>query len=212
MIRWARDRGPAALPPPGPLPLPGRPRRGKPFRVLLLGGARSGKSATAERLLAARERVEYVATGPLPDAADPEWADRVRLHRQRRPAHWTTLETLELAGVLAGPGLTPARLAVPVLVDCLSTWLAGVMEQAGLWAGAPGAGKELAERTEALLAAWRSTRRQVVAVSNEVGAGVVPATASGVRFRDELGVLNARVAAECEQVWLCTAGIARRIR
>ncbi len=206
MSRWGRDRGPAPLRPPGPLPLPGRPRRGRPFRVLILGGARSGKSVTAERLLAARDRVEYVATGPVPDASDPEWADRVRLHRQRRPAHWTTRETLDLEGVLAGSETTP------VLVDCLSTWLAGVMEEAGLWAGEPGAGKKLAERVDGLLDAWRSTRRHVVAVSNEVGSGVIPATASGVRFRDELGILNARIAAECEQVWLCTAGIARRLR
>lgn len=195
--------------------------------MLILGGARSGKSVTAERMLAARDQVDYVATGPLPDAGDPEWADRVRLHRQRRPAHWTTLETLELEGVLTGAGLTYARLAVPVLVDCLSTWLAGVMEEAGLWAGEHSAGRHsigehsageqsagerVAERVDGLLGAWRSTRRHVVAVSNEVGSGVVPATASGVRFRDELGVLNARVAAESEQVWLCTAGIARRLR
>jgi adenosylcobinamide kinase / adenosylcobinamide-phosphate guanylyltransferase len=212
MTRWACDRSPSPLPLPGLLPLPGRPRRGKPFRVLILGGARSGKSVTAERLLAARDRVDYVATGPVPDASDPEWADRVRLHRQRRPAHWTTLETLDLEGVLAGTGMAPARLATPVLVDCLSTWLAGVMAETGLWDGAPGADKKLADRVTGLLEAWRSTRRHVVAVSNEVGSGVVPATASGVRFRDELGVLNARVAAECEQVWLCTAGIARRIK
>ena len=57
-----------------------------------------------------------------------------------------------------------------------------------------------------------ATASRVVAVSNEVGSGVVPATASGGRFRDELGVLNTRIAAECEQVWLCTAGIARRLR
>lgn len=114
--------------------------------------------------------------------------------------------------MLTGAGLTYARLAVPVLVDCLSTWLAGVMEEAGLWAGEHSAGERVAERVDGLLGAWRSTRRHVVAVSNEVGSGVVPATASGVRFRDELGVLNARVAAESEQVWLCTAGIARRLR
>ena len=212
MSRRTRDRGPAPLRAAGPLPLPGRPRRGRAFRVLVLGGARSGKSVTAERLLAGRDRVEYVATGPVPDASDPEWADRVRSHRQRRPAHWTTRETLDLESVLAGPGLPAARPATPVLVDCLSTWLAGAMEEAGLWAGAPGADKKLADRVDGLLAAWRSTRRHVVAVSNEVGSGVVPATASGVRFRDELGMLNTRIAAECEQVWLCTAGIARRLR
>jgi len=105
-----------------------------------------------------------------------------------------------------------ARLATPVLVDCLSTWLAGVMEECGLWEGAPDADKQLAERVDGLLDAWQATRRHVVAVSNEVGSGVIPGTVSGVRFRDELGVLNARVAAECEQVWLCVAGIAQRLR
>jgi len=65
---------------------------------------------------------------------------------------------------------------------------------------------------DGLLHAWTSARRIVVAVSNEVGSGIVPATVSGGRYRDELGRLNALVAAECEQVWLCTAGIARRLR
>ena len=210
MIRLVRDGDPRPLAAPGALPLPGRPRRGKPFRVLVLGGARSGKSVTAERMLAAREQVDYVACGPTVDGADPSWSERVRVHQERRPAHWTTLETLDVAGVLAE--MPPARQAVPVLVDCLSTWLAGVMDDCGLWAGAAGADKELASHVGALLDAWRSTRRQVVAVSNEVGSGVVPATVSGGRFRDELGTLNARVAAECEQVWLCVAGIPRRIR
>lgn len=206
-MRTDPGRGPAPLPRSGLLPWPGRPRRGKPFRVLILGGARSGKSVTAERLLSGRDQVDYLATGPVPDAADPEWAERIRLHQERRPAHWTTLETLELDRVLTG-----ARADVPVLVDCLSTWLAGVMAESGLWDGATGAGKKVAERVDGLVDAWRSTRRHVVAVSNEVGSGVVPATASGGRFRDELGVLNTRIAAECEQVWLCTAGIARRLR
>jgi adenosylcobinamide kinase/adenosylcobinamide-phosphate guanylyltransferase len=210
MIRLVRDGEPRPLAAPGALPLPGRPRHGKPFRVLVLGGARSGKSVTAERMLAERERVEYVACGPTADGTDPSWAERVRVHQERRPAHWTTMETLDVAGVLAET--PPARDAIPVLVDCLSTWLAGVMDDCGLWAEAPDADKEVASRVDELLDAWRSTRRHVVAVSNEVGSGVVPATVSGGRFRDELGTLNARIAAECEQVWLCVAGIARRIR
>jgi adenosylcobinamide kinase / adenosylcobinamide-phosphate guanylyltransferase len=182
-------------------------RRGRPFRVLVLGGARSGKSVTAERMLAGHDRVDYVACGPVADDTDPSWAERLRQHQARRPAHWTTLETLDVAAALAG-----GRPGVPVLVDCLSTWLAGVMDECGLWTGAPGADKELAARTDELLDAWRSTKRRAVVVSNEVGAGVVPGTASGVRYRDELGSLNARVAAECEQVWFCVAGIARRIQ
>jgi len=210
MIRLARDGDPGPLTAPGALPLPGRPRRGKPFRVLVLGGARSGKSATAERMLAAREQVDYVACGPAADGTDQAWSERVRVHQQRRPAHWTTLETLDVAGVLTA--MPSARQSVPVLVDCLSTWLAGVMDDCGLWAGAAGADKEVAARVDGLLDGWRSTRRQVVVVSNEVGSGVVPATVSGGRFRDELGTLNARIAAESEQVWLCVAGIARRIR
>jgi len=210
--RRARERLPGPLPSPGRLPLPGRPRHGKPFRVLILGGARSGKSVTAERLLAGRDRVDYVACGPLPSPADPEWADRVRQHQERRPPHWTTLETLDLESVLAGRPPGGRETAAPVLVDCLSTWLAGVMDECGLWAADQDADKTLAERVDGLLDAWRSTRRHAVAVSNEVGSGVVPATASGIRFRDELGVLNARIAAECEQVWLCVAGIAQRLR
>ena len=167
---------------------------------------------TAERLLAGRDRVDYVATGAVPDASDPEWAARVAIHQQRRPPHWATLETRDLEGVLAAPDLSRRPLAAPVLVDCLSTWLAGVMDECGLWSGAPGADKALAARVDGLLDAWRSTRRIVVAVSNEVGSGVVPATASGVRYRDELGLLNTRIAAQCQQVWLCTAGIPRRLR
>jgi len=208
IMRLARDGGPRPLAAPGKLPVPGRPRRGRPFRVLVLGGARSGKSVTAERMLSGRAPVDYVACGMPVDDADPSWAERVRLHQERRPAHWTTLETLDLEGVLDSAD----GAAVPVLVDCLSTWLAGVMDECGLWTGAAGADKELADRVDGLLHAWRSTRRVVVAVSNEVGSGVVPATASGVRYRDELGRLNALIAAECEQVWLCTAGIARRLR
>jgi adenosylcobinamide kinase/adenosylcobinamide-phosphate guanylyltransferase len=222
-----RKRSPGSLAPARRLALPGQPRRGKAFRVLVLGGARSGKSVTAERLLARQERVDYVACGPLPAVEDPDWAERVRRHQERRPAHWNTMETLDLEDVLGGrapgalrvadsglldPNLASTPLGTPVLVDCLSTWLAGVMEECGLWGGAPDADKQLAERVDGLLDAWRSTRRTVVAVSNEVGSGVIPGTVSGVRFRDELGVLNARIAAECEQVWLCVAGIAQRLR
>lgn len=175
-------------------------------RVLVLGGARSGKSFTAEGLLAEHARVEYVATGAIPDASDIEWGARVRAHQQRRPPGWQTLETLEVEDVLSEPG------PVPVLVECLSTWLARVMEDCGIWKGLPGADQMLATRLDTLTQAWRVTRRRVLAVSNEVGSGVVPGTVSGRRFRDELGGLNARIAADSQEVWLCTAGIAQRLR
>jgi len=174
-------------------------------RVLVLGGARSGKSVAAEEMLAGYDTVDYVATGTPPGTGDAEWDDRVREHRQRRPAHWRTLETLALDDVLA-------EAAAPVLVDCLTTWLARVMDDSGAWDGKPDAARAVADRTDRLVLAWRDTPRHAVAVSNEVGSGVVPETESGRRFRDELGRLNARIAAVSDEVWLCTAGIARRLR
>jgi adenosylcobinamide kinase/adenosylcobinamide-phosphate guanylyltransferase len=194
----------------GPAHPPGPARR-----VLVLGGARSGKSQTAEAMLAGFARVDYVATGAPPGRGDQEWDDRVREHRQRRPAQWRTVETLALADVLAEPGdgaNGPARPPAPVLVDCLTTWLARVMDECGAWGGDAGAGRAVAARIDGLLGAWSQTPRHVIAVSNEIGSGVVPETASGRRFRDELGRLNARIAAGSDEVWLCTAGIARRLR
>jgi adenosylcobinamide kinase/adenosylcobinamide-phosphate guanylyltransferase len=205
----AAARGPTAIWSDSPLREGGgaerAPRHG--CRVLVLGGARSGKSAMAESMLADVPAVDYVATGPRAGAGDAEWDERIRDHQARRPAGWRTLETCAVTDVL-----TAKDARTPVLVDCLSTWLAQVMEECGLWSGAPGADARLAKQADALVAAWRQTARHVVAVSNEVGCGVVPATASGRRFRDELGWLNSRIAGASEQVWLCTAGIPRQLR
>jgi adenosylcobinamide kinase/adenosylcobinamide-phosphate guanylyltransferase len=181
------------------------PRPGR--RVLVLGGARSGKSATAEAMLARAAAVDYVATGHRPGDGDQEWDQRVLAHRDRRPGHWTTIETLDVEAVLSGPDLASA-----VLVDCISTWLARVMDDCGIWAEAQHAESGLARRIDGLIEAWQLTRRHAVAVSNEVGSGIVPATHSGRRFRDELGWLNSRIAAASDEVWLCTAGIARQLR
>ncbi|MET9466279.1 bifunctional adenosylcobinamide kinase/adenosylcobinamide-phosphate guanylyltransferase [Streptomyces sp. NPDC006544] len=172
-----------------------------PRRTLVLGGARSGKSHEAERRLAASPDIVYVATGGTREG-DAEWAARVGLHRERRPSSWRTLETCELAPLLAREG-------PPLLIDCLALWLTDAMDRAGAWDDARWAGggrEELAERVAELVAAVRATRRPVVLVSNEVGSGVVPATASGRRFRDELGRLNTGIAGECEQVLLVVAG------
>src|ERR1700742_4163142 len=108
MMRLVSSAGPRPLAAPGLLPVPGRPRRGRPFRVLVLGGARSGKSVTAERMLSGPARVDYVACGMPVDDADPSWAERVRLHQERRPAHWATLETLYLQSGLAAAARRPA--------------------------------------------------------------------------------------------------------
>ena len=99
-----------------------------------------------------------------------------------------------------------------MLLDCLSTWLARTMDDCGVWTDAPDADGRLAVAMDVAVEAWTGAARPVVAVSNEVGSGIVPATASGRRFRDELGVLNARIAARSDRVWLMTAGLPQRLR
>ncbi len=167
-------------------------------RVLVLGGSGSGKSEYAERRLI-DSPTTYLAPGQ-PTGTDPEWDARVQRHRERRPAHWTTEETLDVTGALGSGGGA-------LLVDCLSTWLARLMDERGAWDGGP-----ITDDVDQLVAAWRNTTRDVVLVSSEVGSGVVPATESGRRYRDELGRLNQRVAATADEVWLVTAGIPTRLR
>lgn len=178
-----------------------------PRRTLVLGGARSGKSVEAERRLESFPEVVYVATGGTREG-DPEWAARIALHRDRRPGSWRTVETCDLVPLLTADG-------PPLLVDCLSLWLTDAMDAVRAWDDAAwdGGGRQaLRERVAELVAAVRGTGRTVVAVSNEVGSGVVPATSSGRRYRDELGRLNAAFADECEHVLLVVAGQALPLR
>jgi adenosylcobinamide kinase / adenosylcobinamide-phosphate guanylyltransferase len=177
----------------------------RPRRVLVLGGARSGKSRHAELRLAAEPRVTYLAAGPYQPgaqpAADADWAERVAAHKARRPAWWQTVESTDAAGMLRSE-------SGAVLFDGAGTWLAAVMDEAGAWAcdGAEEAGVRIAARVDELLEAWRQTRARVVAVSDEVGSSVHPPTRAGRLFRDQLGWLNQRLAAESEQAVLMVAG------
>ncbi|MFC8434355.1 bifunctional adenosylcobinamide kinase/adenosylcobinamide-phosphate guanylyltransferase [Streptomyces sp. NPDC057253] len=178
-----------------------------PRRTLVLGGARSGKSVEAERRLEAFPEVLYVATGGSRNG-DTEWGARVAAHRERRPGSWRTTETCDLVPLLKDDG-------APLLIDCLSLWLTDAMDAVGAWDDvewADGGERELRSRVRELTEAVRGARRTVVAVSNEVGSGIVPATASGRRYRDELGRLNTAFAAECEQVLLVVAGQALVLR
>lgn len=175
-----------------------------PHRVLVTGGVRSGKSRHAEELLhraAGGGPATYVAPGPTPaEDPDPDWAARLEAHRARRPAAWATLETRDLAGAVA-------RAGVPLLVDCLGTWLTAVLDEEQAW-DRPSAQllALLEERAEALVAALAAAEVDVVLVTNEVGLGVVPAHRSGRVFRDLLGTLNQRVGAACDEVHLVVAG------
>ncbi|GAB2583078.1 bifunctional adenosylcobinamide kinase/adenosylcobinamide-phosphate guanylyltransferase [Kribbella endophytica] len=166
-------------------------------RTLILGGARSGKSTAAERLLANIPDTLYVATGG-DGSADPEWADRIAKHRERRPASWGLAETIDLVPLLASDG-------PPLLIDCLTLWLARTMDACGIWEHPENLG-QVEQRIEALATAWSSTPRQVVAVSNEVGSGVVPADAGTRLFRDLMGRVNATISRESDTVLWCVAG------
>lgn len=171
-------------------------------RTLVIGGARSGKSSEAERTLWTAPAVTYVATS-YPRSDDPEWAERVRVHVERRPAHWETLESIDLVDLLGTDG--PA-----LLIDCLTLWLTRVIDRHSAWnpddAEHAAAWGRVESDVDALLRTWRTTRRRVVAVTNEVGQGIVPATASGRMFRDAMGRLNADVARASEDVRWCVAG------
>jgi adenosylcobinamide kinase / adenosylcobinamide-phosphate guanylyltransferase len=197
----------------GPVPEPGQSAPAPPQRTLIIGGARSGKSREAELRLAGEPAVTYVAAGPWPDEAwagadgapDAEWAARVAAHRAARPGWWQTTETLDLAAALGADG----RAGNPaVLIDGLGTWLAAIMDQEGAWEEPPAAGSadRIAGRTAALAAAWRAASGLVVAVTDQVGEGLVPAYPAGRVFRDQLGWLNQRLAAESDLVLHVVAG------
>ena len=167
-------------------------------RVLVLGGARSGKSERAELRLAGEPDVTYVATGNR-GGDDPDWAARVAVHRARRPAWWRTAETTDLAGLLG-------RARGALLIDGIGTWLAAVLDECGWDLRDDATRDKVAARLAELVSAWRQARGYVVAVSDETGLGVVPASPAGRLFRDELGRLNQALAAESEEAELIVAG------
>ncbi|MCW2495012.1 MAG: cobU [Jatrophihabitans sp.] len=169
----------------------------------MLGGARSGKSAFAESLLEREPSVDYLAAAAVPDD-DPEWAARVALHRLRRPATWRTVETGDIAAELA-------EAAPPALLDSVTSWLTRAMDDCDSWSGATD-GAALAAAIDRLVAAWTQSGRRVVAVSDEVGGGIVPESASGRLFRDTLGTLNQRLAAAADEVYFVVAGLPQRLK
>ena len=173
----------------------------RPRRVLVLGGARSGKSAHAEHLLAAEPEVLYVATAP-PRTDDASWSARIDAHVDRRPAHWQTVESGDVAGLLSG--------RTPMLIDDLGLWLTRVIDDAGAWDQVRSPVVDAA--IDALVVAWQACRTTAVLVVPEVGSGVVPATASGRLFRDLLGLTTTRLARHADDVQQVVAGLPRTLR
>lgn len=183
--------------------------------LLVLGGARSGKSAWAEQAAAARGRpVLYVATAR---AGDEEMAARIAAHRARRPAHWRTAEAPDDPAAAVRASARPEDV---VLLDCLSLWVSNrVLARIGeaepdavpedVWRGLE---DDLADATNRLINTARDIHVDLILVSAEVGLGVVPPYRLGRRYRDVLGRVNQIAAAGADAVVLVLAGIAVDLR
>lgn len=159
--------------------------------TLVTGGARSGKSALAERLAARHAMpLNYIATAQPGDA---EMAQRILEHQNRRGGSWTTVEEpLDLAGALARTDGQGVR-----LVDCLTLWMANAMGSADFGA---------------LVVTLRQQSCPVILVTNELGQGIVPDNALARRFRDDHGRMNQAVAQAADQVWMAVAGLPLRLK
>lgn len=157
---------------------------------LVIGAAASGKSAFAERLASARGPSVYIATA---EPGDSEMRAKIAAHRARRGDGWRTLEApRDLDGALAE--VAPGEAA---LIDCATLWLANLLA----------AGGDVDAETDRLLAAIAAADAPVVMVTNELGAGLVPASAEARRFRNLHGALNQRLAAEAGLVVSVVAGL-----
>lgn len=162
--------------------------------LLILGGARSGKSRFAVAQHAPARRVAFIATA---EARDADMASRIARHRSERPASWTTIEEpLDIAGrMLEVQGKVDA-----VVVDCLTLWVSNRLLRGD-------ADEAILAEADTLAGLLPRCRPAVTLVSNEVGEGVHPATEAGLRFRDVLGLVNQRMAAASDRVVLMVAGL-----
>ena len=161
--------------------------------TVLLGGARSGKSELSSRLASSTDLpVVVVATA---EARDEEMAERIRRHRESRPAGWTTVEEpIELATAVRE--LAPGAFAV---LDCLSLWVSNAMEA--------GFGDErIVEEAREIASALAKRGAPAIVVSNEVGLGIVPMNALARRYRDTLGRVNTVFVSEAERAYFVVAG------
>lgn len=163
-------------------------------RILVLGGARSGKSRYALHLAENLwSRPLFLATA---EAVDEEMAQRIEKHRRVRGEHWSCVEEpLEIARVIGDSHYEVDG----ILIDCITVWLGNVLHREG--AGA------VEKRADLLVSAFRDAGKELMMVSNEVGTGIVPDNAAGRMFRDLAGDLNQKLAAEADTVVMVTAGL-----
>ena len=178
-------------------------KNGEKQLVLVLGGARSGKSAWAESLARHGERTLFVATA---EALDDDMRRRIMKHRQRRPVAWDTLEE-PLDPVAAIPSALAGH--DTLLLDCLTVWVSNLLLALKDSADAE---VEILARVGALLDLYDRTDATCIVVSNEVGSGVVPATELGQRYRDILGRVNQLLASRADKVYFMVAGLSVELK
>ena len=171
--------------------------------ILITGGARSGKSAFAERLAMRGKRVLFAATA---EALDDDMARRIAAHRSSRPAEWDTLE--EPRSLPEAIRRKAAGAAVPydtIIVDCLTIWVSNLLL---LHEGNADAEARILDAAKKLLDVHESSDATWIVVTNEVGLGVVPPSSLGRTYRDTMGRVNSLVASRADKVYLMAAGLA----
>ena len=166
--------------------------------TLVLGGVRAGKSAYAQRLAEAGERVLFVATA---EALDEDMSARIRTHQQSRPAEWDTLE--EPLGIVAAMKPLLSRYDT-VLLDCLTLWVSNLLLRDP---DSVGVDADIPSEVHNLLTLYREQEASWIVVSNEVGLGVAAPTKLGRVYADELGRVNQMVAAAADDVVFMAAGL-----
>ena len=171
--------------------------------LLALGGSRSGKSEFAEAKAAEYDRVAYLATSPV---TDPEMAQRIRAHQDRRPDDWHTIEE-QVAIVKAVDDA--ATKCDCILLDCLTLWVSNLLFAPEF---EDATDDQILDEIREFCLTAATCDAAVIVVSDEVGCGVVPDTALSRRFRDLVGWANQIVAEQASEVYLATAGIAQRLK
>lgn len=171
--------------------------------ILILGGARSGKSAFAEQVAQQAGRVLFVATA---QAQDDDMRQRIRAHRAKRPPEWSTLEEPHNLASAIPSALEGHNTC---LLDCLTLWVSNLLLSKE---GSATAESEILNEVGRLLDTYDSSPATWIVVSNEVGLGVVPPTRLGSQYRDLLGRVNQAVASRADRVYLMVAGLALELK
>jgi adenosylcobinamide kinase/adenosylcobinamide-phosphate guanylyltransferase len=164
----------------------------------IIGGARSGKSAYAESVASASGReLIYIATAA---AGDSEMSERIKKHKERRRGNWQTIEEeIDISAIIQQPAPNNQKL---ILIDCLTLWLSNLLHYK----------LDVEAETEKLLSALKTTKSDIILVSNEVGQGIIPDNALARKFVDEAGILHQKIAKIAHEVFFVTAGIPNKIK